>query len=96
VDRSGDVAACVLEQGVQVASGGGDRVRGVVGVGVAVGVAVDAVGLPGEGGPFVTLNCIGPAQQPKALTPDCTTGARERPWSDSIAPMAARIGQGTA
>jgi hypothetical protein len=41
------------------------------------------------------LNCIGPAQQPKAFTPDWTPGAWERPWFDSIAPIAATIGHGT-
>ena len=35
------------------------------------------------------LNCIGPAQQPKRLTPLLTPGAEERPWSDSIFPMPA-------
>jgi hypothetical protein len=38
-----------------------------------------------------TENCIGPAQHPNALTPACTPGAVERPWSVSIEPMAARI-----
>jgi hypothetical protein len=35
------------------------------------------------------LNCIGPAQQPARLMPLRTPGAAERPWSDSILPMAA-------
>jgi hypothetical protein len=39
--------------------------------------------------PLRMLNCIGPAQQPKRLTPLRTPGAEERPWSDSILPMAA-------
>jgi hypothetical protein len=42
------------------------------------------------------LNCIGPAQQPKALWPERTPGAVERPWSDSIAPIAASTVHGTA
>jgi hypothetical protein len=42
-----------------------------------------------EGGPSRRLNCIGPAQQARPLTPEWTPGAVERPWSDSIAPIAA-------
>ncbi len=32
---------------------------------------------------------MGPAQQPARLMPSRTPGAEERPWSDSILPMAA-------
>src|SRR4029450_713259 len=39
--------------------------------------------------PLRMLNCIGAAQQPNRLTPVRTPGADERPWSDSILPMAA-------
>ena len=53
-------------------------------------VAVDAVTVHVLGVP-ITENCIGPAQQPNALTPERTPGAVERPWSLSTAPMPARI-----
>jgi hypothetical protein len=45
------------------------------------------------GRPLRMLNCMGPAQQPKRFTPLLTPGAEERPWSDSILPMAARTCQ---
>jgi hypothetical protein len=48
-----------------------------------------------EGCPSRVLNCIGPAQQPWRLTPERTPGARERPWSASIEPIAASTVQGT-
>src|SRR6266508_4740358 len=39
------------------------------------------------------LNCIGPEQQPKLLTPQRTPGALERPWLDSTLPIPARTCQ---
>ena len=38
-------------------------------------------------------NCIGPAA-PAGFAPECTPGACERPWSDSISPMPASTVQG--
>ena len=81
---------------MQVVGGGGDRVLGVVDVVRAVVVAVDARSAARwRAGRRVMLNCIGPAQQPWRLTPERTPGAVERPWSVSIAPIAASTGQGT-
>jgi hypothetical protein len=41
----------------------------------------------------MTLNCIGPLQQPLAFTPERTPGSCERPWLVSILPIAARYSQ---
>jgi hypothetical protein len=41
------------------------------------------------------LNRIGPTQQPTLFTPDRTPGARDRPWSVSIEPIAASTCHGT-
>jgi hypothetical protein len=37
------------------------------------------------------LNCIGPAQLPAKFTPQRTPACVERPWFDSIEPIAPRI-----
>jgi hypothetical protein len=79
-----------LEQRAQVASGRRNRIRGVIGAGIAVVVAVDAVAGPTQfnlrdGRPWTRQTW----QQPKGFTPVCTPGAGKRPGSDSMAPIAA-------
>ena len=51
--------------------------------------------IPHTNGLPTTLNCIGPLQQPKLLTPERPPGAAERPWFVSTLPIAARYSQPT-